>query len=105
MFRDSTVDRDEGWLADAAVADRKERRVFTFLVCGFVLITLLLGIDAWVGYRGASSVRLGVAVLTENQLVSVPLIDEVRRWQTEVSSIQYRLPPANPVDRAQSNGE
>src|SRR3974390_1910069 len=106
MVRESAgIDRDRVRLADPSPAHRKERRVFTFLVCGFVLITLLLGVDAWVGYRGANSVRVGVEVLTDNQLVSVPLIDEVQRWQTELNSIQYRLPRANPVERAELKGE
>jgi signal transduction histidine kinase len=106
MLRETAViDNDRSRLRDGYGDRQKEKRVFVLLICGFGLITVLLGIDAWVGYRGAASVRIGVAVLTENQLVSGPLIDEIQRVQSELSSIQYRLAVADPGERAQLKDE
>jgi signal transduction histidine kinase len=101
----AVIDGDRVRLGDAYNNRQKEKRVIILLICGFGLITLLLGIDAWVGYHGAASVRTGVAVLTENQLKSIPLLDEIQRSQSDLNSIQYRLPTANAAERAQLNNE
>ena len=77
----------------------EQRRIFGLLIFGFALITVLLGLDAWVGYHGAASVRTDVSALTENQLLSVALIDQVQEVQSALSSIQYRLPAASSVSQ------
>jgi signal transduction histidine kinase len=101
----AVIDGDRVRLGDVYGHRQKEKHVFVLLICGFGLIALLLGIDAWVGYHGAASVRTGVAVLTENQLVSVPLINEIQRSLSELSSIQYRLASADTVERAHLKSE
>ena len=89
--QDPTIDSPTS-LRTRGAFPQKQRRVFVLLMCGFAVMAVLLGMDAWVGYRGTASVRSAVAVLTDDQLIRAPLIDDVEKLQSEVTSIERRIP-------------
>ncbi len=70
----------------------REGRIFLLLLCGFALITVLLALDAWVGYLGTASVRSSAAVLAENQKSILPLVEELRQLQSEAVRIEDIIP-------------
>jgi signal transduction histidine kinase len=68
----------------------REEKVFRLLIGGFALITLL-GLDAFVGFRGAQLIRESLSALSRNQISHESLIDEIQRTQRALDSIQSRL--------------
>ncbi len=74
----------------AYMPNGREEKVFRLLIGGFALITLL-GLDAFVGFRGAHLIRESLSDLSRNQIFHEGLIDEMQRTQRTLNSIQSRL--------------
>ncbi len=79
------------WTVPSQPAFFQERRVQLLLGAGFLLMLLLLGTDAYIGYRSIVRIRHNVSRLTEHQFRSVALIDEVQRVQLSLSAVLGRL--------------
>ena len=66
-------------------------RVLRRLLAGFIVIIALLGLDGFVGFFGAATVRQSMYELTKQQALSLANIDNLEQAQSVLRTIEYRL--------------
>jgi signal transduction histidine kinase len=66
-------------------------RVLRRLLAGFIVIIALLGLDGFVGFFGAATVRQSMYELTKQQALSLANIDNLEQAQSVLRAIEYRL--------------
>jgi signal transduction histidine kinase len=76
----------------AAFSRRREKaHVLRRLVAGFTVILALLGVDGLIGFWGAKSVRTGLEVLTQQQLLAETLIEQLQKSESTLYLVEYDL--------------
>ncbi|HEX4275216.1 MAG TPA: sensor histidine kinase [Bryobacteraceae bacterium] len=85
--------------ADGASMTARRASAPAAQVAGFVLIIALLGLDAWVGLRGASAVETELAAVDRRRSAGAALIDDVMEQQQTLRALEAALPAGSDTGR------